>query len=248
MSLNSGALVTQIALYLKRPDLSSMIPSFVQMGENELNRRLPILQREVAYETFGTLASGDSSVEIAPSGSTVIDLLEILRLWRYATPTDVNSRRVRIEYRSPEQIAGSHFNTFDGGQSSGGSTGAPRYFTNQGAGLPPVSGERCIVFDRVADQSYIIGAWVRYPFYLAGTFTNWLASYHEEAYLYAALVQAEPFLKNDKRIIVWRSMLEAVIQQIKEADTRARNLQDARLIPDISSHLPARPFFNINEG
>jgi hypothetical protein len=52
--------------------------------------------------------------------------------------------------------------------------------------------------------------------------TNWLLTNAPSAYLYGSLLQAEPFLKNDKRIQVWREMFERSLADIEMADKRER--------------------------
>lgn len=53
---------------------------------------------------------------------------------------------------------------------------------------------------------------------LATNSTNWLLTSHPDVYLYASLLQAEPFLKNDVRVQTWSSLLGAAIGQLKEYD------------------------------
>jgi hypothetical protein len=52
--------------------------------------------------------------------------------------------------------------------------------------------------------------------------TNWLLTNAPSAYLYGSLLQAEPFLRNDKRIQVWREMFERSLADIEQADKRER--------------------------
>lgn len=46
------------------------------------------------------------------------------------------------------------------------------------------------------------------------TTTNWLLDEHPDIYLYAALVHAAPFLKDDERIPVWAGLLEGLIEEL----------------------------------
>ena len=48
--------------------------------------------------------------------------------------------------------------------------------------------------------------------------TNWLLQTAPDAYLYGALMEAEPYLKNDKRIDTWGKLLEGSITTLKEED------------------------------
>lgn len=46
--------------------------------------------------------------------------------------------------------------------------------------------------------------------------TNWLLTNHPDIYLYASLLEAAPYLKDDERIAVWASTLEARIESLNE--------------------------------
>lgn len=48
--------------------------------------------------------------------------------------------------------------------------------------------------------------------------TNWLLLKHPDAYLFGSLSVAEPFLKNDERIAIWKTFFAEVIQSIKMAN------------------------------
>ncbi len=48
--------------------------------------------------------------------------------------------------------------------------------------------------------------------------TNWLTEYAPEALLYATLLEAAPFLKNDERIGTWQSMYDRTAQSLNGQD------------------------------
>lgn len=48
--------------------------------------------------------------------------------------------------------------------------------------------------------------------------SNWLLEDGPDVYLYASLLEAEPYIKNDDRIAVWRSALETAIADISAND------------------------------
>ena len=65
--------------------------------------------------------------------------------------------------------------------------------------------------------------------------TNWLLTNAPSAYLYGSLLQAEPFLKNDKRIPVWERRFETSLADIEMADKRERWSGNSLAIrPDIT--------------
>lgn len=223
MSLTYAQLQTQVANYLKRDDLTSDVPSFITMGENELNRRLELLQMEEL--TSFSLAGAANTVAFSAISSTCV---AVLQLWKV-----VNGVVEELVFLDPLQ--------FIQQQEVATNTGQPNYWTVQGGTV--------IYFDRTADQAYTIYARIRKKFAIASDYaTNYVALNHEEAYLFASLVQAEPFLKNDKRIGTWRTLLEAVLIQLNEADMKARGNRSAVLIPDAGGYVGARDVFNINTG
>lgn len=52
--------------------------------------------------------------------------------------------------------------------------------------------------------------------------SNWLLLNHPDVYLYGALVEAEPYLKNDPRIATWKGLLEEAIEGVYSASQRKR--------------------------
>lgn len=57
---------------------------------------------------------------------------------------------------------------------------------------------------------------------IATDLTNWLLTNAPSVYLYGSLLQAEPFLKNDKRIPVWERRFETAMSDVETADKRER--------------------------
>ena len=55
----------------------------------------------------------------------------------------------------------------------------------------------------------------------ASVASNWILASHPDAYLYGALLQAAPYLKDDERAGVWTGLYVAAIEAIKTADERA---------------------------
>lgn len=223
MSVTYATLQTRIAGYLKRDDIGTDIPSLITLGENELNRRLELVQQEQI--TSFTLTSGTSSKTFSDIATTVAS---VLKVWK-----TVNGAVQELDYRNAEQWLGVLRISTDPDQ--------PCYWTVQGGAI--------LQFDRTADQDYTLYARVRNKFNIAtDAATNYLALNHEDAYIFASLVQAEPFLKNDKRVGTWRGMLEIVLSQLEEADTKVRASRETQLIPDAYGYVGLRRPFNINTG
>ena len=50
--------------------------------------------------------------------------------------------------------------------------------------------------------------------------SNWLLQMAPDAYLYGALSQAAPYLKDDERVAVWSTLYASAIQQLQVADMK----------------------------
>jgi hypothetical protein len=64
--------------------------------------------------------------------------------------------------------------------------------------------------------------------------TNWLLTESPDIYLYAALVQSAPYLKEDERTGVWAGLYQTLVNDMKIADERAR-IGNSKLVPRIRS-------------
>lgn len=223
MSLSYAQLETRIASYLKRDDLASDIPSLITAAENELNRRLAIVQMESV--TSFTLSAATDTKAFSDIGAGVI---AVLKLWK-----TVNNSVDEVSYRDPEQF-------IEVWQPST-QTGQPYFWTVQGGTV--------VQFDEAADQDYPLYARVRSKFDIVNDApTNYLALNHEDIYLYASLAAAAPFIKDDKRIPQWRGLLDVMIGQLEEMDQAARASREAMLVPGVAGYVGLQRPFNIYRG
>lgn len=75
----------------------------------------------------------------------------------------------------------------------------------------------------VPDQDYV--ARIKYWAYidpLATATTNWVLDRHPQVYLYGALVELMPFLKDDERMPLWQSRYERALDRMKRFINRRR--------------------------
>lgn len=96
---------------------------------------------------------------------------------------------------------------------AGSTTGQPKVFTFVGGEIqvaPSPGGSYTAEMDYYAKWD------------IASDSTNWLLTNAPSVYLYGSLLQAEPFLKNDKRIPVWESRFEKALMDVEVADRRER--------------------------
>lgn len=128
----------------------------------------------------------DGQYETLPTG-----FIEAKRLVLLTTPVTV------LEYLSPEEISETR-NAYS-------SAGKPVYYSVIGGNFEflPTPG------------SVYTGSLLYYARLtpVASSF-NWLATSHPDIYLFGALLQAEPFIRNDERIPVWQSRLDRALSEL----------------------------------
>lgn len=216
MSLTYTTLQAEVAAYLARGNLTSKIPGFITRGENLLNSRLNVIAMESIQSM--TLSSGSATIAFSAIATRI---REMRRVWRqvndvYQEMVKLNSKQF-LDQRTTQ-------------------TGEPTFWT--------VMGET-VYFDQTADQSYTLQGHIVRGFDIATDSTNWLSENHEEAYLYAALCQAEPYIKNDARLVLWKSLLDEAIADIKREDAKRRGDNNNVIIPEISTYVGIRRAYNI---
>jgi hypothetical protein len=86
-----------------------------------------------------------------------------------------------------------------------------------------------IEFESAADATYAMTMRHYTVWNIASTSTNWLLTNHPSAYLFTALAEAEPFLKNDKRVALWEAKAKAAIDAINGVDIRVRSKAPLRV-------------------
>lgn len=178
---DATSLTTAISEYLAREEdatLIARIPSFVQLTEAKLNRELMVRQMEVRSIAIPNLASDEP---------------EFISL-----PTDFQSmRRIRLSsaegkpylsYRSPTQID-------EARMASANVSGRPSEFTIFGNEIelrptPDTAVTIEMVYRRLIPS-------------LNANSTNWLLDLAPDIYLYGALLESAPYIKEDGRIQTW---------------------------------------------
>ena len=90
---------------------------------------------------------------------------------------------------------------------------------------------RELEFDAVVPRTTSLEIVYYAPFAaLATASTNWLSQNAEDVYLYGALMQAEPYLKNDDRISTWANGYNGAVQAVNDADKRGRHSRAGRAL------------------
>lgn len=186
-------LKTSMADWLVRGDLVAAIPSFISLCEAELNRRLRV--REM-------ISRSDATVETQYTALPG-DFLTMKSLYLKTDPvrqmefvTNEEMQRLKSERVMP-----------------GG--GKPLYFSIIGSTFEtlPVPSQaftgEMIYYGKITPLSDVATA-------------NWLLANHPDVYLYGSLMHSAPYLKDDARAMVWSTLFEKGIEQIKLADEQAQ--------------------------
>jgi hypothetical protein len=189
---NYTALQTAVTEYLARDQdttLVARIPSFIQLAESKFNRQLFVRQMERR-----------SIAVVDPTA----DEPEFIAL-----PSDFQSmRRIRLtsvagkpslEFKSGTQMDEYRFGTSN-------VAARPRYFTLFGDELELAP---------TPDAAYTIEMVYRQAIPpLASNDTNWLLALAPDLYLYGALLEAAPYLKEDARIQTWGLGLSSALSEL----------------------------------
>lgn len=192
MALDTFAgLKTTIADYLNRDDLTSVIPTFIALAEAKFNRKLRVRQM-IKRST----ASIDSQYFAYPAD------------WLQAKEFVLNtSPMVKLEFVTEEYSDELKANRYV-------STGKPGYYTIVGTQLEVIPSPDATYTGQLTYYAKIAA--------LSDSNTsNWLLAYAPDLYLYGALLEATPYLKDDDRLGTWSQLYTSSLSDIEIADQRA---------------------------
>ena len=192
MALTSyNELKSSVADWLNRDDLTSVIPDFISLTEAQLERRLPT-ERMVKRAT-ATIDTPFSAVpsDFVSAKSLVLTSTAPVQPLVFLSEDELDAKK--YTYRT---------------------TGKPLYFTVVGTQfevLPaPDTGY-------TAELTYI----GTLPKLSNSNTSNWILARHPDVYLYGALMQAAPYLRDDERVGLWSSMYTQAIEDMLVQDSRA---------------------------
>jgi hypothetical protein len=199
MSITTFAEVkTAIADYLARSDLTAYIPDFIIGAETRIayGSGAPFECDPLRIRAMET--SADVTVT-SGTGSLPTGFLQARRLYWSASP------KRRLEQTSPEHFYGTWL----------GSTSAsnPSHYVIEGDSIvlgPSVSGTVKLLyykkFDPLATASPV----------------PWLLTNAPHVYVYGALLEAAPFIRNDPRLQVWAGLYKSAVEGLNRADQMDR--------------------------
>lgn len=175
-----GALQDEIAEWLNRSDLDDAIPEFIRNAESAL-RDDPRVRRHRS-QTFTV----DSEEETLPDEFVELDALYL---------DGDNTEFGRIEIVPAGSLSEDHLAT-------GGSENTPQ--------RAAIIDGRTIRFAPAPDESFDFEMvyWETVPHLSDTNVTNWLLQDRQDIYLYASLMEAAPYLRDDQRVPVWKATLK----------------------------------------
>ena len=190
---NYSELKAAIADWLNRSDLTDSIPDFIALAETRHKRDFKIRRMETRV-TASTIA--DSEFYTLPDNYVAMRNIQL--------NTDP---KTPLEYLTPEQMDRIY---------AGSATGKPKAFSIIGNNIQ---------LRPIPDSVYEIEI-LYFKHFTAlsdSNTTNDMLTHHPDAYLYGALVEAEPYLQNDKRIQVWSGYYDRAKNDIISSNERDRH-------------------------
>lgn len=194
-----------VASYLKRDDLTGDIPMLIQLAESRLNR--DVKSPRMLVKTTGSIVSYLIPIPTPAPGSSV-RFMEVAAL-----SVTIGGRDLALEPITP---AGGIDQTIGG---------IPRSYYVLGSNFVTIGG--------TGTEAYSLTYKASMPTITSAlnSYTNWLLDRAPELFLYASLLEASPFIKNDARIAVWAEGYRAALDTLNEQEARLTRGPGARIKP-----------------
>ena len=181
-----------MADWLMRTDLTAAIPDFIALAEEEHNTSLRV--REMLVRAV-TSPAADEPYENLPG-----DFLELKAIQFNSDPIHVP------QYRTPAWLRAYRKHTAS-------TSGTPSFYSIEGSQL---------LFEKTpADVELEILYYQKIPALSVSNTTNWLLTSHPSVYLYGALLQSAPYLKDDDRVAIWDTLYQRGLAKLQSADQAA---------------------------
>ena len=186
-------LKTAVANWLDRSDLTDIIPDFIVLAETRHKRDFKIRRMETRV-TANTIA--DTEYYTLPD-----DYIAMRNIKLNSDP------KTALEYLTPEIM--DRLN-------AGSSTGKPKAYSIKGNNIQ---------LRPLPDGVYEIeiSYYKTFAALSDSNTTNDMLTHHPDAYLYATLLEAEPYLQNDKRVALWLQAYEIARKAIIDSNERDRH-------------------------
>jgi hypothetical protein len=195
---NYTDLQTTIADFLNRDDLTTVIPTFIQLAESDMNRS--IRHWQMIKRSTGQGNAGDQYAQVPA------DWIENIRM--HVTDPTFTTLENPITLISRDQMLDLRMKNNDSEAKS------PYYYTI-------ADGQFNFYPTPVSTLNFELMYYSKIPD-LATNTTNWLLSDHPDAYLYGSLIHSAPYLAEDARVAVWAQMYSAAVSNVNRASEEAQ--------------------------
>jgi hypothetical protein len=197
-----AGLVTTVADWLHRSDLSAQVPDFIRMAELVINRRLNIFPREIEAPLAAVI--GSRFVPLPTDFGQPVDLWIL----------NDDPRRLLTPVQ-PDQLP-----VNDSMQ------GLPNFWAIDGAN---------IAFEFKADQAYPLAfRYVENLFLSNANQTHATFLRAPDLYVYGALAQAAPYIRDDERLAMWEQKFKTLLFETAADAGRAKGFVPLRTeIPEM---------------
>lgn len=188
-----SGLKASVAAWLNRQDLTDAIPDFIALAEAQISRRL------IADGPVRRMMGRSDAVIVSEFVSLPDDFMGVRAIYlqgetRALQFVDDPEKILELKVQFPNK----------GGQ--------PTHVAVVGGELQfwPWAGTGSYN----AEMTY----WKRIPALSVSAPSNWMLTLNPDGYLYGALLQASPYLKDDARLQTWAPLYQAVLADMVSAD------------------------------
>ena len=203
---NYTNLQTGIADFLNRDDLTSVIPTFIDLAQGQINRDV----RHWKMETTAQQAVGDDYAYM-PDG-----WLEIKNAQYYPDINDY-TKFSPLEYLSQ--------NAFDERKmNSENKIGDPKYYT-----LSALDGSALMMLfpqPKASNDDRVNLSYLKSFDLGDSNSSNWLIEDFPDVYLYGSLIHAAIYLKDDERLALFSQMYGAAVQRVNASSDESEYKHD----------------------
>lgn len=190
---NYSTLQSTVADYLNRSDLTSVIPTFIQLCEAQLNRDIRHYEMEARAN-----AEQDAGDEYMQTPANWLENIRAHVRGTGTTPLDLISRQAMADKRAGAEDT----------------AGRPQYYAM-------ADGQFQLYPTPDAQYTIELLFYEKIPA-LASNTTNWLLEEYPDVYLYGSLMHSAPYLQEDERMTVWAQMYAAAVLRLNESSDKAR--------------------------
>ena len=180
-----------VADYLNRADLTAVLPSFVTLAESKFNRELRTRDMLTRVQT----TSDDEYVSLPT------DFLQ-----HYSLELDAASAQPPMDYIGPQEAKV---------RKAQNRTASTTYY------YTVIDGAFEIIPAPGSDLDLRMVYYAKIPALSDSNTTNWLLTKSPDLYLYSALLEAAPYLKDDDRVQLWAAARQQVMDAMNLESERA---------------------------